>query len=96
MKVAGRELLDTFCRRHVDARSWIESWIAEVEAAQWTTPRAIRNRYASASFLARNVVVFNVKGNKYRLETSVAYRTGVVLVTWIGSHAEYDVRSRKH
>jgi mRNA interferase HigB len=96
MKVAGREQLETFCRKHTDARAWIEHWLAEAEEALWTTPRHIKRRYASASFLARNVVVFNVKGNSYRLETIVAYRTGVVLVTWIGTHAEYDARNSKH
>jgi len=96
MKVAGRELLENFCRRHTDARPWMEHWLAEAEEASWTTPRHIKSRYSSASFLARNVVVFNVKGNSYRLETIVAYRTGVVLVAWVGTHAEYDARNSKH
>lgn len=40
--------------------------------------------------LANNRVVFNIKGNKYRLDTRVAYRTSVVVVKRIGTHAEYD------
>lgn len=48
--------------------------------------------YATASFLAGNVVVFNVKGNRYRMVTLIAYHTGTIIVRWIGTHAEYDRR----
>lgn len=49
--------------------------------------------YASASFLAGNAVIFNVKDNRYRLEVQVDYNTGVVVVRWIGAHAEYTKRT---
>jgi mRNA interferase HigB len=55
----------------------------------------MKNRYAAASFLAGNIVIFNIKGNDYRLEVTVAYRTGIVVVDWIGTHAEYDARNRR-
>ena len=80
MKILGREGLDRFCRKHADVRDWIDNWLADVESAAWRTPQDIRRRYASASFLAGGVVIFNVKGNAYRLEVTVAYRTGVVVV----------------
>jgi mRNA interferase HigB len=95
MKVLGRERLELFCRRHADARRWIENWLADVESAAWTAPHDIRQRYATASFLGGGLVIFNVKGNAHGLEASVAYRTGVVSVDWIGRHADYDERNRK-
>jgi mRNA interferase HigB len=95
MKVLDRERLERFCRRHADARGWIENWLADVEAAAWIAPQDIRRRYASASFLPGNVVIFNVKGNAYRLEATVAYRTGVVIIDWIGTHPEYDERNKR-
>ncbi len=95
MKVLGRERLELFCRKYSDARRWVEHWLADVEAGAWATPQEIRNRYASASFLAGGVVIFNVKGNAYRLEVAIAYRTGTVAVEWIGTHGEYDERNRK-
>jgi mRNA interferase HigB len=95
MKILDRERLERFCRKHADARSWIESWLADVEGAEWKTPRDIRQRYSSVSFLPDGVVIFNVKGNAYRLEVSVAYRTGVVAIDWIGTHAEYDERNKR-
>ena len=92
MRIAGREKLDDFVRAHADVRAWIENWIADSEKAQWRTSRDIKNSYASASFLAGNVVIFNVKGNHYRLEVLVAYNTGVVVIRWAGTHAQYTKR----
>lgn len=96
MRVVGRDELDEFSRAHADARPWIANWIADAEAAQWRTPQDIKRSYASATSLPDNLVIFNVKGNRYRLEVQVAYRTGVVGVRWAGTHAEYTKRmSRK-
>ena len=95
MKVLDRERLERFCRKHADARGWVENWLADVEGAAWVTPHEIRRRYPSASFLPEGVVTFNVKGNAYRLEVTVAYRTGVVVIDWIGTHREYDERNKR-
>ena len=92
MKIVGREKLDEFSSAHADARSWIDIWIADTEASPWKTPQDIKGNYASASFLAKNIVIFNVKGNRYRLEVLVAYNTGIVVVRWVGTHAEYTKR----
>jgi len=60
----------------------------------WGAPQEVKDRYASVSFLPGNVVIFNVRGNHYRLEVHVAYRSGLVTVLWIGTHREYDARNR--
>lgn len=95
MKVVGRDILDRFCAKHADARRWIENWLSDARDAAWARSQDIKDRYASASFLAANTVIFNVKGNDYRLEVICAYRTSVVVVKWAGTHAEYDERNRK-
>ena len=95
MKLVGRNRLDEFCAQYPDARGWIENWIADVEAAIWTTPHHLKARYPSASLLGGGVTIFNVKGNDYRLEATIAYRTGTVVVLWMGTHAEYDKRSKR-
>lgn len=84
MRIVGRGKLDEFVGKHADARSWIKNWIADAEGA--------RCSYASVSFIANNVVIFNVKGNRYRLEVLVAYETAVAVVRWAGTHAEYTKR----
>lgn len=89
MLIVGRDKLDEFAGEHADTRSWIDNWIADTKLVKWATPQDIENRYASASFLADNVVIFNVKGNRYRLEVLVAYKTGTVVIHGISTHAEY-------
>lgn len=92
MIIAGRDKLDQFSDAHADARPWIVNWIADVEVAVWKTPQDIKINYASASFLADNIVIFNVKGNRYRLDVRIAYNTGIVVILWAGTHAEYTKR----
>jgi len=92
MLLTGRDKLHEFTSAHADARAWIENWIADVEAAQWRTPQDIKNVYSSASFLSGGIVIFNVKGNRYRLEVRVAFNTGIVITRWAGTHAEYNKR----
>ena len=92
MKLVGRDKLDEFVQEHADARRWIETWLAEAELVAWRTPQEIKERYSTASFLADNVVIFNVRGNNYRLEVQIAYRTSTVIVRWVGTHEEYTKR----
>ncbi|BAP89847.1 uncharacterized protein E1O_27160 [Burkholderiales bacterium GJ-E10] len=92
MRLVGRDKLDQFCTEHADCRKWIAAWITDVRETRWRTPQDIKDKYASASMLERNRVIFNVRGNEYRLVTVVAYQVGVVAVEWIGTHAEYSKR----
>jgi mRNA interferase HigB len=94
MRIVGRDKLDAFCSRHADARPWIEAWLYETEGMSWTTPQDIRNRHAMASILQSQIVIFNVRGNRCRLEVHVAFKNGIVTVRWIGTHSEYDQRNR--
>ena len=94
MKLIGREELNKFTKKHSDAKGWVGAWVSEVESAQWGNPQDIKERYRSASFLANNTVIFNVKGKNYRLEVQVGYRSTTVIVKWIGTHAEYNKRHR--
>jgi mRNA interferase HigB len=80
MKVVGRKDLNTFTHKHTDVRAQIDAWLCEVEEAEWQTPNDIKKRYSHASFLANNRVIFNLKGNKYRLDTKVSFKNQVVLV----------------
>ena len=95
MNVVGRDQLQAFCEKHAETRKWLEHWLSEVEASSWVTPNDIKKKYASASFIGNNTVIFNVKGNDYRMETTVAYKTGIVAVRWLGTHAEYDKRNKQ-
>lgn len=90
MKLVGLLILYKFCENHTDCKQQILAWIAEVKETVWTTPNDIKERYKNASFFADNRVVFNIKGNKYRLDTKVFYQHQIVIVKRIGTHAEYN------
>lgn len=90
MDVVGREVLEDFKRRYPEAQSQADAWLLEAEEARWETPHDVKKRYSTVSFLGENRVVFNVKGNSYRLLVRIAYRLGKVIVLKAGSHAEYN------
>lgn len=90
MKVVGTKRLDAFRRKHSDASSQAAAWLNEVKAANWRTPQELKDRYPNASILPDNRVVFNIKGNCYRLEVKINYTTCTVAIRRIGSHAEYS------
>lgn len=90
MNVAGKKTLSEFSNHHSDARGQLSAWLKEAEEADWKRSQDIKQRYASASFLADNIVVFNIKGNDYRLVAKIDYRNQKVLIKKIGTHAEYS------
>ncbi len=90
MTVVGKKILAEFARKHAAVRSAIGAWTAEVEAAAWKGSQDVKARFPSASFVGEGRVVFNLKGNHYRLDVQIDYATQVVLVKRIGTHAEYD------
>ncbi|MEK8088721.1 type II toxin-antitoxin system HigB family toxin [Thermithiobacillus plumbiphilus] len=58
--------------------------------ADWKTPADVKADYRNASIIANNRVVFNIKGNDYRLIAAINYDVGVIWIKFIGTHAEYD------
>jgi len=95
MKINGLAALRNHIQNYSKSKKWIENWISDARSSQWTTPHQIKQHYASCSFLPGNVVIFNVCGNDFRLETVVAYKNGLVFVRWIGTHADYTRRFKK-
>lgn len=90
MRVIAKRRLVDYWTLHPDTEHALKAWYDEVTHASWQTPQDIRNRYANASFLANDRVVFNIKGNRHRLVVVVLYRFGKVFIKFIGTHAEYD------
>jgi mRNA interferase HigB len=90
MRVIAVSALREFCAVHPDARAPLQAWYREVAAASWTTPAEIKTQYGSASILKKRRVVFNIKGNAYRLVVSVAFRLQIVYVKFVGTHEACD------
>jgi mRNA interferase HigB len=90
MRVIAVSTLRAFWVLHPDAEQPLRAWYEEVTNAAWTQPADIKQHYRSASILKNRRVVFNIKGNEYRLIAAVAYRLQIVYVKFIGTHAQYD------
>jgi mRNA interferase HigB len=90
MNVISKKRLLGYIKKHSDAKSQLLAWFGEAKRAQWNNPQHIKSRYPSASFLPKNDVVFNVKGNKYRLVVNIRYESQIVFIKWFGTHSEYD------
>ena len=68
----------------------LDSWFAEVSKAAWTSAADVKRLYATASIGSANRLVFNIKGNDYRLVVAVDFEKAIVWIKWVGTHKDYD------
>ena len=90
MRIVAKKTLREFWERHPTAKGSLLAWFREVKQEDWDTPAKVKARYRSASIVGGNRVVFNIKGNDYRLVAKINYRYRTVYVRFVGTHAEYD------
>ena len=90
MRIISRKKLKEFWQKHKDAEKPLRAWYADVKAANWQNPMDVKRAYKSASFLMGNRIVFNIKGNTYRLIAAVNYSFAIIYIRFIGTHKEYD------
>ena len=90
MRIIARKTLRQFWKRHPAAREPLLAWYREVEHENWDTPAKVKAKYGSASIIGTDRVVFNIKGNDYRLVVRVDYAYRIVYVRFVGTHADYD------
>ncbi len=90
MRVIAKKTIRDFWTKHADCEQQLKAWHDEAINSIWKTPNDIKRDYPSASFLEDNRVVFNIKGNKYRLIVKINYRFGMVWIRFIGTHSQYD------
>ncbi len=90
MRIISKKVLREFWEKYSDSQQQLKSWYKENSNAEWKNTKNIKNEYPSASFLRDNRVVFNIKGNKYRLIVKINYDYHMVWIRFIGTHAEYD------
>lgn len=90
MRIIARSTLRDFWELHADAEQPLKAWFQDVRHMNWTSPADIKAIYANASILLNNRVVFNIKGNTYRIIVHVRYDLEIVFIRFIGTHQEYD------
>jgi len=90
LRIIAKKILREFWEKHSDSQQQLKSWFQGVSVVKWESPKVIKKEFPSASILEDNRVVFNIKGNKYRLIVKINYDYQMVWVRFIGTHAEYD------
>ncbi len=105
MRIIARRTLKRFIEAragHSDQsalKAALDAWFSEVNKAEWGTTADVKRSYATASIISADRIVFNIKGNSYRLVVAVDFAKSIVFIKWIGTHADHDridVRTIRH
>lgn len=96
MRIIARRTLREFVEvltGHKDqpaVKAALDAWFDEARKARWRSTADIKRRYATASVVSGERIVFNVKGNAYRLVVAVDFEKSIVWIKWIGTHKDYN------
>jgi mRNA interferase HigB len=96
MRVISRKTLRQFVEKlrgtqdQKAVKTALDSWFHEVQQADWKNPADVLRAYRNASIVGPDRVVFNIKGNDYRLVVAIHYRLQIIFIKWIGTHTAYD------
>ena len=96
MRIIARRTLRDFVQSRVGhkdqpaLKASLDAWFDEVRKAHWNSTADVKRLYATASIVTADRIVFNVRGNRYRLVVAVDFEKGIVWIKWIGTHRDYD------
>ena len=90
MRVVAKKALVEFYTEHSDAKTALEEWYEKTQKAEWETFADVRQTFNSADTIGNNRVVFNIKGNNYRLVALILFKIKMVYIRFVGTHQEYD------
>jgi len=97
MRILKEKTLTNFCKesKYKPAEDSLKSWLFEVRYSTWENANELKSKYRNASVLSSKRVVFNIKGNDYRLIVDIEYKLKIVFIVWFGTHTEYDIIDAK-
>jgi len=96
MRIIARRTLREYSEsraKHKDGKALkaaLDAWFEEAHRARWKSMAEIKRQYRNASVVTSDRVVFNVKGNDYRLVVAVDFEKGILWIKWVGTHSDYD------
>ena len=90
VRVIAKKKLSDFWNSQKETQEPLKAWYYETKHANWRKPQDIKERYGSASLLKNNRIVFNIKGNKFRMVVKINYELKIVFIRFIGTHNQYD------
>lgn len=90
MRIIAKKTIQVFWEKHADCEEQLKSWYAETKKSNWKSLNELKADYPNASILKDNKIVYNIKGNKYRLIVKINFEFQICWIRFIGTHAEYD------
>lgn len=92
MRIIKEKTLTEFCKlsKYQKSEEHLKAWIYEVRFSNWENSNELKAKYRNASIISSKRVIFNIKGNDYRLIVDIEYKLKLVFIVWFGTHAEYD------
>jgi len=90
VRVIAKSTLRNFWLKHADCEQQLKAWFNEIEKSNWGSVNQLKTEFPSASILPENRIVFNIKGNNYRLIVKFNFEYRICWIRFIGTHAEYD------
>jgi len=89
-RIIAKSTLRLFWEKHRNCEQYLKTWYDTAKRADWKTPKDVKADYGTASIVANNRVVFNVKGYEYRLVVKINYERGWIFIRFIRTHKDYD------
>ncbi len=96
MRIVSKKKIVDYYKMHAMSKIALEVWYKKVSKSSWESLNDLKQDYLSADYIGNNRVVFNIKGNDYRLIAIIIYVSQKVYIRWIGTHAEYDKMDAKN
>ncbi len=92
MRIIKEKTLVEYCKisKYKPAEESLKAWVYEVRYSNWKNTNELKLKYVNASIITSKRVVFNIKGNNYRLIADIEYKLGLVFIVWFGTHQEYN------
>ncbi len=94
--IAFRTLREFFeKKKYSDSEISLRAWYHDAKVAEWTNSNDLKQQYKNASIVGDGRVVFNIKGNDYRLVVAIDYEFQVIYIRFVGTHDQYDKMDAK-
>ncbi len=92
MSVVKEKTLTDYCSQNKFrlAAEPLKAWVYETKHSDWNSAGELKLKYRSASIISSKRVVFNIKGNNYRLIVDIEFKLKIVFIVWLGTHEDYD------
>lgn len=89
-RIFSKSTLKEFWEKHPDSEQYLKTWFDTAMNTEWKSPNDVKQTYVNASILKDSRIVFNVKGNSYRLVAKFNFGKQWIFIRFIGTHDEYN------